>query len=98
MAELDIDHLPCADGAVELAAYMRDVQRAFPAIAEEVPSVPEELQRAVANLADHAALANLIAGVLRLKVEEKQELLEEPDVGMRLRRLSEILARELDVI
>ena len=53
---------------------------------------------AVANLEDPSALAHLIAGALRIKVEEKQALLEEVDVGKRLRRLSEILARELDIV
>ena len=62
------------------------------------PYLPEELQIAVANLDDPSALAHLIAGSLRLKTEEKQELLEERDVAKRLRRLSELLARELEVI
>ena len=52
---------------------------------------------AVANLDDPSALAHLIAGALRIKTEEKQALLEELDVARRLRRLSEILARELEV-
>ena len=45
-----------------------------------------------------ATLSYLIAGSLRLKTEEKQELLEETDVGARLRKLSESLARELEVV
>jgi ATP-dependent Lon protease len=84
--------------SIELTALMRNVQQTFTAIVEEVPYLPEELQLAVANIDDPSALANLISGALRLKIEEKQELLEEVDVGKRLRRLSEILARELDVI
>ena len=52
---------------------------------------------AVANLDDPSALAHLIAGALRIKTEEKQALLEELDVGKRLHRLSELLARELEV-
>ena len=52
----------------------------------------------VANVDDPSALTHLIAGALRLKTEEKQALLEELDVGKRLRRLSEILARELEVV
>ncbi|HEV7460222.1 MAG TPA: endopeptidase La [Solirubrobacteraceae bacterium] len=84
--------------SIELTALMRNVQQTFTAIVEEVPYLPEELQLAVANIDDPSALANLIAGALRLKIEEKQALLEEVDVGKRLRRLSEILARELDVI
>jgi ATP-dependent Lon protease len=86
------------DEGPELIALMRNVQQTFTRIIEEVPYLPEELQMAVANLEDPSALAHLIAGALRIKIEEKQELLEEVDVGRRLRRLSEILARELDIV
>jgi ATP-dependent Lon protease len=82
----------------ELTALMRNVQQTFSSIIEEVPYLPEELQMAVANLEDPSALSHLIAGALRIKTEEKQELLEEQDVAKRLRRLSEILARELEVV
>jgi ATP-dependent Lon protease len=80
-----------------LTALMRNVQQAFSRIIEETPYLPEELQMAVANIEDPSALSHLIAGSLRIKTEEKQELLEERDVVKRLRRLSEILARELEV-
>ena len=40
----------------------------------------------------------MIAGSLRISVEEKQQLLEERDVAKRLRLLSQFLARELEVI
>ena len=82
----------------ELQALARNVQATFGQIIEQVPYLPEELQIAVANLEDPAELAHMIAGALRIKVEEKQELLEERDVAKRLRRLSEFLARELDLI
>jgi ATP-dependent Lon protease len=82
----------------ELTALTRNVQETFSSIVEEVPHLPEELQLAVANIDDPSALSHLIAGSLRLKPEDKQELLEEVDVGRRLRRLVELLARELEVI
>ena len=82
----------------ELTALERNVQQTFAEIVEQVPYLPEELQVAVANIDDAVTLANLIAGSLRLKTEEKQGLLEEPDVQRRLRRLAEILAREAEVI
>ncbi len=82
----------------ELTALMRNVQQTFSAIIEEVPYLPEELQMAVANVDDPSQLSHLIAGALRIKTEEKQALLEELDVAKRLRRLSEILARELEVV
>ncbi len=82
----------------ELTALMRNVQQTFSQIIEEVPYLPEELQMAVANLDDPSSLSHLIAGALRISSEERQALLEEVDVGKRLLRLSEILARELDIV
>jgi ATP-dependent Lon protease len=82
----------------ELTALTRNVQQTFSQIIEEVPYLPEELQMAVANLEDPSALSHLIAGALRIGSEERQALLEEVDVARRLRRLSEILARELDIV
>ncbi|MDX6722698.1 MAG: ATP-dependent Lon protease, partial [Solirubrobacteraceae bacterium] len=82
----------------ELTALSRNVQETFSRIVDQVPYLPEELQYALANIEDPSALSHLIAGSLRMKSDEKQELLEETDVLRRLRRLAEILARELEVI
>jgi ATP-dependent Lon protease len=84
--------------STELEALTRNVQSTFTQIIEAIPYLPEELQLAVANLDDPSALSHLIAGALRISTEEKQELLETVDVNKRLRRLSEILARELEVV
>src|SRR6201746_954911 len=82
----------------ELGALTRNVQRTFSEIIEQIPYLPEELQMAVANLDDPAALAHLIAGTLRISTEEKEELLDEVEVVARLPHLSQILARELEVV
>ncbi|HET8823126.1 MAG TPA: endopeptidase La [Thermoleophilaceae bacterium] len=82
----------------ELEGLKRNVQSTFSRIIEELPYLPEELQMAVVNIDDPAELAHVIAGALRVKTEEKQELLEERNVTKRLRRLSEILARELELV
>jgi ATP-dependent Lon protease len=82
----------------ELEGLQRNVQATFSRIIEEVPYLPAELQMAVANIDDPAELAHMIAGALRIAVEEKQALLEERDVAQRLRRLSEILAREQELV
>jgi ATP-dependent Lon protease len=82
----------------ELEALHRNVQTTFSRIIEEVPYLPEELQIAVTNLDDPSELANMIAGALRIKTEEKQQLLEERNVARRLRALSELLARELELV
>ncbi|MGO9882861.1 MAG: endopeptidase La [Solirubrobacteraceae bacterium] len=84
--------------SAELLALMRNVQQTFSSIVGQVPYLPEELQIMVANVDDPIVLTHVIAGALRLRTEEKQELLEELDVAKRLRRLSQILARELEVV
>ncbi|MDX6684032.1 MAG: ATP-dependent Lon protease [Baekduia sp.] len=82
----------------QMTALSRNVQETFSRIVEQVPYLPEELQLAAANIDDPSTLSHLIAGSLRMPSEEKQALLEEADVERRLRRLAELLARELEVI
>jgi ATP-dependent Lon protease len=82
----------------ELEGLRRNVQATFSRIIEDLPYLPEELQLAVANIDEPAELAHLIAGALRIGTEEKQQLLEERDVTKRLRMLSQILARELELV
>src|SRR4051812_7236028 len=94
-----IEEMPeVIEESTELEALTRNVQSTFSEIIEAIPYLPEELQLAVANLDDPSALSHLIAGALRISSEEKQELLEQVDVTKRLRRLSEILTRELEVV
>ena len=94
-----IEEMPdVIEASTELEALTRNVQSTFSEIIEAIPYLPEELQLAVANLDEPSALSHLIAGALRISTEEKQELLETVDVTKRLRRLSEILTRELEVV
>jgi ATP-dependent Lon protease len=81
----------------ELEALTRNVQMLFGRIVGLVPYLPAELELAAANVDDPSALSHLVASTLRLKTDEKQRLLEEPDVEKRLRELSAILSRELEV-
>jgi ATP-dependent Lon protease len=81
----------------EAEALTRNVQNLFARVIALVPYLPEELQIAAANVEDPSALCNLVASTLRLKTEEKQALLEQRDVEARLRTISSILNRELEV-
>jgi ATP-dependent Lon protease len=82
----------------QLTALMRNVQRDFAAIAGQVPYLPEELSTMVSSVEDPVLLSHLISGALRLPTADKQSLLEELDVAKRLRRLSEVLASERQVV
>jgi ATP-dependent Lon protease len=81
----------------ELEALMRNAQGLFGRIIGLAPYLPEELQIAAANVEDAGALCNLVASTLRLKTEEKQQILELADADERLRKVSKILNRELEV-
>ncbi|HEV8601861.1 MAG TPA: endopeptidase La [Gaiellaceae bacterium] len=78
-------------------ALTQNVQTLFGRLIALVPYLPEELQLAAANVDDPSALCHLVASTLRLATEEKQRLLELDDVEARLRELTVILNRELEV-
>src|SRR3954452_16429345 len=82
----------------ELEALTRNVQGLFARIIGLAPYLPEELQIAAANVGDPSALCHLVASTLRtIKTEERQAILEQIDVEARLRQVSAILNRELEV-
>jgi ATP-dependent Lon protease len=82
----------------ELEALTRNVQTLFGRIVGLVPYLPEELQIAATNVDDPSALCNLVASTIRLKTAERQKLLELVDVDDRLREVSLILNRELEMV
>jgi ATP-dependent Lon protease len=86
-----------AEESRELEALLRNAQGLFGRIIGLAPYLPEELQIAAANVDDASGLCNLVASTLRLKTEEKQLTLELADTEERLREISKILNRELEV-
>jgi ATP-dependent Lon protease len=86
------------DGSPEVEAMTRNVQSLFMQLVGLLPYLPDELQIAAANVDDPSSLCSLAASALRLKTEEKQRLLELVDVGDRLREVSLVLSRELEVL
>ena len=82
----------------EVEALTRNVQGLFARIIGLAPYLPEELQLAAASVDDPSALCYLVASTLRtIKADERQAILEEIDVEQRLRIVSAILNRELEV-
>ena len=82
----------------EVDALRANLLSVFSRIVSLVPYLPEELEMAAANVEEPGALAFLVASTMRIKTEDKQELLEEADIEQRLRKLTRILARELEVL
>src|SRR5207244_2977798 len=86
------------DDTPEVEALTRNVQGLFSKIVGLAPYLPEELQLAATNVDDPSALAHLVASTLRtIPTDERQRLLEAVDVEQRLRQVSAILSREVEV-
>jgi len=82
----------------EVEALTRTVQNLFTKLIGNVPYLPEELRLAITNVDDPAVLSHVVASSLRLASDEKQRLLEETNVEARLRELTRMLTRELEVV
>jgi len=63
-----------------------------------LPQVPQEIVNAVQNIEAPGTLADLVAGYMDLKVQDKQALLEEVDLRKRLDRLLEAMVHRIAVL
>ena len=87
-----------ADDSLELTALTRNAEREFQEIIKLSPTLAEQVKVAALNTEDPAKLSDLIAANLNLSLEERQRLLEMPNVKDRLTRLLPLLSRELEVL
>ena len=94
-----VERLPVAEEAgVENEARVLNLrQQALDAL-ELLPQTPAELVQAIRSTPTGSALADLIVSYMDLKPEEKQEILELADLSARLTRVSELLARRIEVL
>lgn len=82
----------------EVEALARNLQGIFTRMIALIPHLPDELQVAVANIEDPATLSFMVASSMRLSVDERQALLEEAGLEARLRRLTVLCTRELELL
>jgi ATP-dependent Lon protease len=95
----DVRDLPdVVQSGTELEALQRNLVSVYTRIIQLVPYLPDELEMAAAGIDDPAALGYFIASTMRVKTEDKQGLLEEVDLSQRLRRLTSLMNRELEVL
>jgi len=79
-------------------ALVSNVKGLFLKTMELSPYLPAELGTLVRELSDPRILADIIAGSLNISKTEKQELLETIDVKERLRRVLDLVNRELEIL
>jgi ATP-dependent Lon protease len=79
-------------------ALMRAVLALFEKIVQLSRNIPEDAYLAAMNAEEPGLLADLVASVLTVSIQERQELLEIEDCTRRLQQVSVMLAAELDVL
>ncbi|WP_337176335.1 endopeptidase La [Paludisphaera sp.] len=83
---------------VEVDALVHHVNRLFQRMVDQSQQVPEELQVAAMNTREPGRFADLLASSLPFSIEERQILLGEMNVRLRLERLAQFLSRQLAVL
>ncbi len=84
--------------SLEMEALRRNIHAALEKAAALGKNIPQEVSVIAANLEDPGRLADLAASNLSLKVEEAQEILSILDPMKRLRRVHELLTREVELL
>jgi ATP-dependent Lon protease len=84
--------------SLEVEALMRNVRGLMEKAAALGKNISPEVMAIIANLDDAGRLADLSASNLELKVDDAQSVLEIADTTVRLRRVNELLNKEIEVL
>jgi ATP-dependent Lon protease len=84
--------------SLEVEALMRNVRASMEKAANLGKNISPEVMAIIANLDDAGRLADLSASNLELKVEDAQSVLELADTTARLRRVNDLLNKEIEVL
>ncbi len=88
---------PTPKGA-EIEALQRNVLTLFQQIVAGSPTLSDELSTVAGNIDDAGRMVDFIASSLpSLNTRDKQDVLETPDVRVRLEKINQHLAKELEV-
>jgi ATP-dependent Lon protease len=92
-----IPEVPVAKNS-EIEALQRNVLTLFQQIVAGSPTLSDELSTVAGNIDDAGRMVDFIASSLpSLSTRDKQDVLETPDVQVRLEKINQHLAKELEV-
>lgn len=86
------------ESKVEIEALKRRILSTFEEYVKFSNKVPPETVLSINAVEDYGQLSDIIASNLLLKVEQKQEILDEFHPKLRLEKLLEILLKEIDIL
>ena len=87
---------PLQEVSIEVEALTRSVREKIEQILN-LKNLPPEIVMVTDNISDPGVLADLVASNLRLKIEESQGILEIFEPVARLKKVNELLSRELEL-
>ncbi len=91
-----VDVIPAKSAEVE--ALQRNILTLFQQIVASSPTLSDELATVAANIEEPGRLVDFVASSLpSLSTRDKQEILETPDIHLRLEKINQHLAKELEV-
>ncbi len=93
-----IDEPPLRRHGTRTEAMLRQAYVTFGEYSELIPKLPNEVYAGVMEATDPGYLADFIAQNITLRYQDKQTILEELRPVVRLRKMNEMLAREISVI
>jgi ATP-dependent Lon protease len=83
---------------IEVEALIRNVREALEKVASLGRNIAPEILVIASNMTDPGRLADLAASNLALKIEDAQDILATLDPARRLRRINELLTREVELL
>jgi ATP-dependent Lon protease len=86
------------ENSLEVEALLRNVRSSMERAASLGKNISPEVLAIIANLEDAGRLADLSASNLELRVEDAQSVLDIFDPVPRLRRVNDLLSKEIDVL
>jgi ATP-dependent Lon protease len=91
-------HPETLDSGIEVEALVRNVGQQFTRIAELIPTIPDELLASAQAIDEPLQLVYIISTYMRLDLQDAQDLLEIDNVAEKLRKLTTLLEKELEVL
>src|SRR2546427_417946 len=93
-----VQEMLAPERSLEVEALIRNVRGSMDKAANLGKNISPEVMAIIANLDDAGRLADLSASNLELKVEDAQSVLDIADTTARLRRVNDLLNKEIEVL
>jgi ATP-dependent Lon protease len=81
-----------------LVAMQRNLSTLFQKLLGYLPQAPREMEMEVNNISDPNLLTYFVASTMRLDTADRQAILEERNTERRLRKLTMLITKELEVV